>query len=151
MSAQPGNKTLNGILAGRIVKGVLMKGAKHAMQSSIGASAGLAAGALSGLSVTSFKPMAVPSNFSRGVSQGEKLRQSTLLLCALLEFSGTSASLGQHFCRYHRWRASIMGLLPFPQMLLLLAVQADTCTKISRSSCLECPQYLQELALHSNF
>lgn len=35
------NHTLNTLLKGKLVKGVLVKGAKHAMQSSIGAGAGL--------------------------------------------------------------------------------------------------------------
>jgi len=66
------NKTLPALLKGKLVKGVLVKGAKQAMQSSLGAGAGLAASALSGLPVTTFEPMAVPDNFTRGQCHGKK-------------------------------------------------------------------------------
>lgn len=56
------NKTLSALLQGKLVKGVLVKGAKHAM----GAGAGLAAGALSGLPVTTFEPYTVAYNLTRG-------------------------------------------------------------------------------------
>lgn len=71
-----GNKTLSALLQGKLVKGVLVKGAKAAMQSSIGAGAGLAAGALNGLPVTTFAPVIeANSSFTRGSSSGEQQQQ----------------------------------------------------------------------------
>lgn len=65
------NRTaLPGLLKGKLVKGVLVKGAKHAMQQSIGSGASLASSALSGLPVTTFETMTVPANFSRGTCEG---------------------------------------------------------------------------------
>jgi hypothetical protein len=72
-SSLSGNKTLSALLQGKLVKGVLVKGAKHAMQSSIGAGAGLAAGALSGLPVTTFEPFTAATTITKGSSTGEQL------------------------------------------------------------------------------
>jgi hypothetical protein len=61
------NHTINALMKGKLVKGVLVKSAKHAVQSSFGVGAGLAAGALSGLPVTTFEPPVVSSNPAGGV------------------------------------------------------------------------------------
>lgn len=52
---------------------MLVKSAKHAVQSSIGVGAGLAAGALSGLPVTTFEAPAISSNPAGGVVLGDEL------------------------------------------------------------------------------
>jgi hypothetical protein len=72
-SSLSGNRTLSALLQGKLVKGVLVKGAKHAMQSSIGAGAGLAAGALSGLPVTTFEPFTAATNITKGSCTGKQL------------------------------------------------------------------------------